>query len=145
MKKKKSLQQEALQPISDDTMEQISGGAVDLLNSNIGLEQMLPSANMEHLEKTQQIVSSQDINEVKLQDLYREDNLRRFTLSAMVPSISTDEVLQPANMNNSLHSSFESLSAVKDQDIQQFVNNDLKMIMENQDIYNAYLQSDILG
>ncbi len=124
--------------------------AVDLLNPNVGISTVLPQVSGEHLpsvENFNTVGSASSAAAVENFKLSISSNAFDAQVSAaFTPVLSSDELLQPAKLNASLHSAFEKLSQMRDDaDIRRFVRDDLNPFMENRELLEAYINLVVEG
>ena len=118
--------------------------SVNLLNSNIGLGSVMNLPESEHLPQVEQIVV-QNETEVKLDELYKGNSFSAIALQGLEPKLSSNDILQPANLNRSLNSIFERMQGIKDADVRRFLREDLSPLMENRELLKAYLGMMVEG
>ena len=124
--------------------------AVDVLNPNLGISTVLPQAAMEHLPSVDNFNTVGHANSVADTENFKASisaNALDAQLSAaFTPVLSSDELLQPAKLNSSIHAAFEKLSQIRDDaDVRRFVRDDLTPLMENRELLEAYMNLMVEG
>lgn len=118
--------------------------AIDVLNSRVGIADVLPAASNDHLPTVDDFNSvgqAQSLSEVASYKSALESN--GFSLqfaSIMKPVINSEDILRPARFNNLLNSAQEKLSQIdNDANLRRFVREDLAPLAQNRELLNAYL------
>ncbi len=124
--------------------------AIDILNSSIGIGQVLPQAGSEHLpdiERFSSVGSAADLSAVAAYKAAMGKNgFARTALSAFIPQVSSDELLKPAVFNRHLQSAEEKLAAFsQDRSVRAFVHKDLQPLRENRELLQAFLGMMVEG
>ena len=118
--------------------------AIDVLNSKVGIADVLPAASNEHLPTVDDFNSvgqSQSLSEVTAYKSALESNGFNIQLaSTMRPVINSEDIVRPTRFNNLLNSAQEKLSQVEnDANLRRFVREDLAPLAQNRELLNAYL------
>lgn len=124
--------------------------AVDVLNPNLGISTVLPQAGAEHLPSVENFNTVGRVNSGAAAESFKSSiSANAFdekVSAAFTPVLSSDELLQPAKLNASIHSAFEKLSQMQDDaDVRRFLRDDLKPFMENRGLLEAYINLMVEG
>ncbi len=123
--------------------------AVEIFNPNVGISSVLPGISTEHLPNADDFNTiGQQANLGEVQSYKQALNANSFNtniVSNFTPEIVSDDLLRPATFNNLLNSSMSKLAEIKDADVRDFLQQDLKPLSDNRELLNAYLGMMVEG
>ncbi|NCD25267.1 MAG: type III secretion protein, partial [Deltaproteobacteria bacterium] len=83
-------------------------------------------------------LASSVLREAGLEELYSVSNAARLVEQTLCPEVGDGELLRPEVFAASLRDCFMILQGSDDPAVQEFLRNDLRLLLENRDLLQAY-------
>ncbi|MDR3054891.1 MAG: hypothetical protein LBU53_05750 [Zoogloeaceae bacterium] len=117
----------------------------NIMSPSLGVQGVLdPAVQGAHLPQARSLAT--DLTpETGLADLYRMSNLQSQLFAALQPKIGDEALLRPEVMRKNLQESFASLKDNRDPHIRRFVREDLKPLLENEQLLAEYVNMLVSG
>jgi hypothetical protein len=117
----------------------------NIMDSSLGVQGVLePSVQDLHLPQARPLTT--DVaTESSLADLYRAPSLQSHILSGLQPRIDDEALLRPDVLGRNLKESLACLEESRDAHIRRFVRDDLKPLLENEQLLNDYVNMLVSG
>ena len=104
-------------------------GIQDILDPGLSADGQLPQARP---------LAASVLREAGLEELYSPLNAARLVEQALCPDVGDGELLRPEVFAANLRESFEALKDSQNPEVQDFLNTDLRLLLENRDLLQAY-------
>ena len=116
----------------------INGSTSNLLNSNIGLDQVLERPQTQsHLPKNMTYVPVGNTN-VRLENMYKKRSFDKRMMSKAKPNVENPDELDPANFSMNFESAVEKLAEFDTPATNDFSQEVANPLMENQLLLKIY-------
>jgi hypothetical protein len=117
----------------------------NIMNPSLGVQGVLdPAIQDTHLPQARPLAT--DLTpETGLADLYRTSNLQSQLLSGLQPRVGDEALLRPDMLRKNLHESLAGLKDHRDPHVRRFVRDDLKPLLENEQLLNEYVNMLVSG
>ena len=115
----------------------MSSVSFNLLDPNLGIQNVMTAGNGEHMPDARPLASSV-LREAGLDELYRAGAAKKQIDAALCPPVGDGSVLQPENFQMELKGSLEALKQCRDPRVRAFVRDELGPLLENTELFKAY-------
>ncbi|GHT82032.1 hypothetical protein FACS1894116_03300 [Betaproteobacteria bacterium] len=117
----------------------------NIMNPSLGVQGVLdPAIQDTHLPQARTLAT--DLSpESGLAELYRMNNLQSRILSGLQPRVGDEALLRPDMLRKNLQQSFDGLKDNRDPYIRRFVRDDLKPLLENEQLLTEYVNMLVSG
>jgi hypothetical protein len=117
----------------------------NIMDPALGVQSVLePSVRDAHLPQARALTTDIAM-ETGLADLYRMSSLHSHVLSGLQPRVSDEALLRPDVLRKNLRESFARLTDNRDPHVRRFVRDDLKPLLENEQLLNDYVNMLVSG
>ncbi|MDY0226422.1 type III secretion protein X [Desulfomicrobium apsheronum] len=104
-------------------------GIQDIMDPGLSADGQLPQARP---------LAASVLREAGLEELYSPLNAARLVEQALCPDVGDGELLRPEVFAANLSESFEALKDSQNPEVRDFLNTDLRLLLENRDLLQAY-------
>ena len=104
-------------------------GIQDILDPGLAPDGQLPRARP---------LAASVLREAGLEELYSPQNAAKLVEQALCPDVGDGELLRPEVFAANLRESFEALKDSQNPEVRDFLNTDLRLLLENRDLLQAY-------
>lgn len=104
-------------------------GIQDILDPGLAPDGQLPRARP---------LAASVLREAGLEELYSPLNAAKLVEQALCPDVGDGELLRPEVFAANLRESFEALKDSQHPEVRDFLNTDLRLLLENRDLLQAY-------
>ena len=111
--------------------------SINLLDPSLGIQNVMEMPESGSLPHARELAVSV-LREAGLDELYAPVNTRLLTEQALCPDVGDGTVLTPERFSSTLKGCVESLKDVDDPVVQSMINQDLKPLLENGQLLQAY-------
>lgn len=113
--------------------------SINLLDPSLGIQDILdPGLSASGQLPTARPLASSVLREAGLEELYSVSNAARLVEQTLCPEVGDGELLRPEVFAASLRDCFMILQGSDDPAVQEFLRNDLRLLLENRDLLQAY-------
>ncbi len=115
------------------------GSSINLLDPSLGIQDILdPGLSVSDQLPQARPLAASVLREAGLEELYSPINAARLVEQALCPAVGDGELLRPEVFAATLRECFLALQDSDDPDIQDFLRTDLRLLLENRDLLQAY-------
>lgn len=111
---------------------------LDLLRANLGIQDIMDSSLEQRMPAARPLASSV-LTEAGLDEVYNTSRAERAIEAALCPPVGDGTLLQPEVFRRHLGDCLERMRNSKNPAVRAFVREDLRPLMENNALLNAYV------
>lgn len=116
----------------------MSSSIGNLLNPSLGIETVMePGQSAAGLPQARPLAANV-LREAGLEELYAPQSAARLIEQALCPDVGDGELLRPEVFATHLKECFVALQSSDDPVVQNFLNADLRLLLENRELLQAY-------
>ncbi len=111
---------------------------INLLDASLGIQTVMDMPDSGNLPRARELASNA-LSEPGLEELYAPSNARHLVERALCPDVGDGSMLSPEVFSETLQSCVSSLEDVSDPAVQELLSRELKPLLQNGQLLQAYL------
>ena len=110
----------------------------NLLDTSLGIQNVMDMPDIANLPRARELASNA-LSEPGLEELYAPGNARQLVEQALCPDVGDGSMLNPETFSGTLASCLHELEGSADPAVQEMLSQELKPLLQNGQLLQAYL------